>query len=390
MELLFWLSAVCAVYCYSFYPLILWASAALFPNNAELRDAIAMPAPSNPGPFTMIVAAYNEETHIQAKIRDTLPALEQSRASEIIVVSDYSTDGTMAAASTLGHVQVRVFSNEGRRGRAGAHNYAIKFAKNDAVVFSDVETRIPLSTISKMVEVLGMDRIGCVNAEIRFAGDGDDKVTNAAGIYWRFELWLRTLETSLSLYSVASGPCMAVRRSLFKDLPLTGDVDFSTPLDVVNQGYLCAHLRGSLAHDVMPANAEGEFKARIRMVSKNFAGTLSRWGLLNVIKRPIYTWAIYSHKIFRWLVPFFLASALLSNVILIGDGWFYSVTLGVQLIFYGMAFAGWIAYRQNRNWRALQGIFGFVLVNIAFAIGVGRAMIGAAPAFYSPTRQSKR
>src|SRR5205807_240578 len=160
--------------------------------------------------------------------------------------------------------------------------------------------------------------------------------------------WLRTAETRLNIYATGSGPCMAVRRSMFKELPPTGDVDFTTPLDVVDAGYSCAHLYGSVAHDVMPANAAGEFRVRIRMVAKNFSGTLSRWGWRNIARRPAYTWALYSHKIFRWLTPFFLLSTILSNLFLIDRGWLYDSTLALQAAFYGMAVAGWIAYRQNK------------------------------------------
>ncbi|MDA9464507.1 glycosyltransferase [Bradyrhizobium sp. CCBAU 53415] len=386
MLLFFWLSAICAVYSYSGYPIILWFARHLVAVNDDLKGRIEQRAAANSASFTMIVAAYNEGPHIRRKIESTRDALEKNPDNELIVVSDHSTDDTVAASERLRHPQVRVLENEGRRGRAGAHNYAIRYAKNEFVIFSDVETRVPAETILKMVDILALPGIGCVNAEIVFENEGDDKVSDAAGIYWRFEMWLRTCETLLGLYATSSGPCMGIRRSLFKDLPATGDVDFTTPLDVINAGYFCAHLNGHVAYDVMPPNADGEFKARVRMVAKNFSGTISRWGAENIIKRPVYTWALYSHKIFRWLTPFFLLAALTSNLIVLDQGWFYQATLCVQGAFYGMAALGAVAYRKRRRWPVVQQIFGFVLVNIAFAIGVLKAIVGNVPAFYNPTR----
>src|ERR1700694_3941897 len=384
MECLFWFSVVTAVYAYTVFPGVLWV-ASIFVGAPGVRGA-EQPSP-NAGSFSMIVPAHNEERNIARKIEEVLAALALNPKNELIIVSDHSTDGTIMVAKSIVHPQIRVLDNAGFRGKAGATNHAALYAQNEFLVFTDVETRVPTETVTKMVEMLGRRGVGCVNAQIVFANESDDRVADAAGLYWRFEMWLRAVETGMDLYATSSGPCMAVRRSLFKELPSTGDVDFTTPLDVVEAGYACVHMTDCLAFDVLAQGADVEFQTRVRMVAKNFSGTIARWGWRNIVRRPLYTWALYSHKIMRWLAPFFLLCALSANLLLIGRSWIYGVTLALQLVFGTAAIAGWIAYRYNRAWPIVPQIYAFVLANVAFFIGVLKSIFGGAPAFYVPTRQ---
>jgi cellulose synthase/poly-beta-1,6-N-acetylglucosamine synthase-like glycosyltransferase len=384
VEYLFWLGAIAAIYPYALFPAALWIASAIIGSRAS--TASRAPDPQSRVSFSMIVAAHNEQADIVRKIEEVLPALALGPANELIIVSDYSSDGTVAAAKSVAHPQVRVLVNTGVRGKAGAINYAVPHARNEHLVFSDVETRVPVETISKLVDMLDHPRVGCANAQIVFANESGDTVVAADGLYWRFETWLRAVETRLDLHATSSGPCMAVRRALFRGLPPTGDVDFTTPLDVIEAGYSCVHMADCLAFDVLPGNAAVEFKVRVRMVAKNFSGTISRWGWRNVFRRPLYSWALYSHKILRWMTPFFLLVVLSANVLLIGRSWFYDAALMLQVAFYAAAFAGRIAYRQHRAWPIVPQVYAFVLANVAFFVGVLKSLLGLAPSFYLPTR----
>jgi glycosyltransferase involved in cell wall biosynthesis len=387
MEFLFWFSAVTAVYAYTFFPGALWIASIVVRPGRTRGGCVAEQPSANGEPFSMIVAAHNEEANIVRKIEQVLAALALDPRNELIIVSDHSTDRTIMAAQSIVHPRIRVLDNAGFRGKAGATNHAVLHAQNECLVFSDVETRVPTETITKMVAMLGRPDVGCVNARIVFANESDDKVADAAGLYWRFEMWLRAVETSLNLYATSSGPCMAVRRSLFKELPSTGDVDFTTPLDVIEAGYACAHMADCPAFDVMPQGADVEFRVRVRMVAKNFSGTIARWGWRNIVRRPLYTWALYSHKIMRWLTPFFLLCAATTNVLLIGRSRIYDATLALQLVFCAAAIAGWIAYRYDKAWPIVPQAYALVLANAAFFVGVLKSLLGGAPAFYVPTRQ---
>jgi cellulose synthase/poly-beta-1,6-N-acetylglucosamine synthase-like glycosyltransferase len=383
-EIAFWGCSIAALYPYAGYPAIL-SLAARF-GDANDRPAGKLAPLATAEPFTMIVPAHNEEANVSEKIRQTIPLLANPE-SKLLIVSDHSTDATLAAARASGHPQVLVVENAGGRGRALATNFAVGFAQTEVLIFSDVEARVPEMTVQRMLAVLAVPQVGCVNPRSSLSHNPDDEVSKAAGIYFRFENWLRVAESKLGLYATSSGQCMAIRRKLFRALPATGDVDFTTPIDVVDQGYRCLHLPDCLAFDTMPPGPEAEFRSRARMVAKNFSGTVSRWGWRNVPRHPLYTWALYSHKILRWLVPFFLVGAFLCNVTLVRQSSVYQIAMAMQCLFYLAALAGWTSSRVRKNWPIIGKIFAFVLANSAFAVGVIRAVSGNVPSYYVPTSQ---
>ncbi|MBV9557810.1 MAG: glycosyltransferase, partial [Pseudolabrys sp.] len=200
IEYLFWFSAVLAVYPYTIFPLALVLMRLLAAGRPRRQTAHQTETVESSA-FSMIVPAHNEDSDIVRKIEQTLPALALGPANEMIIVSDYSTDHTVAAARSIAHPQVRVLENAGSRGKAGATNYAVPFARNEVLMQSDVGTRVPAETVAQMVDMLRRPGVGCVNAETVFVNATGDMVTEAAGLYWRFEMWLRSIETTLNLYA---------------------------------------------------------------------------------------------------------------------------------------------------------------------------------------------
>jgi cellulose synthase/poly-beta-1,6-N-acetylglucosamine synthase-like glycosyltransferase len=387
---LFWICTTLAVYPYAIYPAIVWFVTRLRPRHVRqnggwsARLCIARP------PVTHIVAAHNEEALIEQKIRDILATMQDEPRSELVVVSDYSTDRTFERACAFAGERVTVAVNDQSRGKAGAHNKAVQLARNEILIFSDVETRAPKVTIDALIGALEQPEVGCANAQIVFQSEAKDSVVASADLYWRFECWLRRLETEAGVYATSSGPCMAVRKSLFRPLPPTGDTDFTTPLDVIDQGKRCVHLAEAQAFDVPPRDRRSQFRARVRMVAKNFSGTVSRWGWCNLTRHPIYSWSIYSHKVLRWLTPFFLLGALAADLASTHRGWSHQAAIGVELTFFAAACAGWCAYRFGRNWPVVGPAYALMLANAAFAIGVCKALTGRVPSFYLPTRNLVR
>jgi cellulose synthase/poly-beta-1,6-N-acetylglucosamine synthase-like glycosyltransferase len=385
MATVFWFCVFATLYPYVVFPATLWICTTL--AGAANRRREPVDALEIIEPFTIIVLAHNEEAHIERKIRESIPVIEIHPQSVLLIVSDHSSDRTVAVASAIAHSQVKVVESTFGRGRALASNFAVGLSQHEFLLFTDVETRVPPETARTMFSILRSERVGCVNAEIIYRHELHDNISEAAGFYWHFEGLLRSAETRMGLYATASGPCMAFRRSLFRELPPTGDVDFTTPLDVIDQGYRCMHLPGCVAYDVMPANAAAEFNVRARMVAKNFSGIVSRWGFRNNFEHPLYTWALYSHKILRWLVLFFLLGALLSNVALLKRHWIYDVNFVLQVAFYLMAVMGWIGYRKKKAWPFVQTAYAFVLAHLAFAVGILKIVTGSVQSYYIPTSQ---
>src|SRR5262245_17167205 len=85
-EMVFWLSAAALFYTYIGYPLLIALISVLRPKRV-LRGEYQ---PS----VTMIIAAYNEERALAAKLENTLALDYPGEQLQVIVTSDCSTDRT--------------------------------------------------------------------------------------------------------------------------------------------------------------------------------------------------------------------------------------------------------------------------------------------------------
>jgi len=176
--------------------------------------------------------------------------------------------------------------------------------------------------------------------------------------------------------------CLALRRDLCKSQRPDEGEDFACPLDVVLQGYRVVHSPDAVAYDTPPGSPSTELKVRVRMTSRNFIGTLRRWGFVNWFRHPAISFGLLSHNVLRWLSPYFLVIALIANVFLLGEGLFYWLTFGAQLLFYLAAFLGWTADLLGRRVLLVSSIFSFCIANLGMLIGVAVGVAGRAPAHY--------
>ena len=214
-------------------------------------------------------------------------------------------------------------------------------------------------------------RSGLVTATVHF-GHPEDAVEKGQGFYWRYELFLRAAESDLGILATGSGQAIAVRRELFRPLPACYGDDCIMPLDVRLQGYRVIQDRNATVFDAMPHSIQGELRARIRMTARNWTGTLARPEILNPLRFPLTALGLVSHKLLRWLTPFFLAVVFLSNAWLALEG--RAVVLWwLQVAFYLSAFVGWELTRKQRPAWVFGYPFSFCLANIGFFLGMVKA-----------------
>ena len=315
---------------------------------------------------SVIVPAFNEEENIRVKLDDLLNQ-DYPQLLEILVVSDGSTDATDDIVREYRDKRVKLLHTKGREGKSQAQNIAVGQAIGDVLVLTDVAVR--MGCIAALVEPFAKPEVGCSTAHLTFADDDSADTGEAVSHYWRYELLLRRLETRLGWLATASGPAMAIRRSLWQNLePQYGD-DCVLPLDVVLQGYKVVQVEAAKAVDVHFSDFRREFRARIRMTVRNWTGTMSRGALLNPCKYPSYAVALWSHKMLRWLSPVYLLLILLGLVLLVlGDGSWVPLIGYVILVGYGVL--GIFAMARGKDLPMSSTIASFLLANAGFAVGL--------------------
>ena len=105
--------------------------------------------------LTVIVPAYNEAK----SITDTIRSLQQQTipAEEIIVVDDFSSDGTGDIARSLGVTVIRPPKNTGSK--AGAQTFALQYIQTEFTMAIDADTTLAPDAIEKLLAAFGDTKV---------------------------------------------------------------------------------------------------------------------------------------------------------------------------------------------------------------------------------------
>jgi cellulose synthase/poly-beta-1,6-N-acetylglucosamine synthase-like glycosyltransferase len=328
-----------------------------------------------------LIAAHNEERRIKQRLKNLLAMNYPKQNMEIFVASDGSSDRTVAIVNAFEHEAVKVLDFRLKRGRAAVHNEGIKVAKNEIIVFTDSETVFDKNYLRRSMAYFADSRVGCVIGNLIYIIDRSS-VSQSEGLYWKIEKQLRRTESELGLLGTGTGACMAMRKSLWKELGATDDCDFTTPLDVILQGFRVIYASDSIAYDVPASTLRQEFRTRVRQTAKNLVGTLRRWGWKGWIKHPFVSLGLLSHKILRWFSPFFIVGALLSNLFLLDENLVYQITFLIQLAFYALGFFGLLGEVLGKKIPVASSVLAFCVAAAGMGIGVIKGILGKAPANY--------
>jgi glycosyltransferase involved in cell wall biosynthesis len=328
-EVAFWCSVALVIYAYAGYPCALMALT-LF-RDRPVKKAAITPRVS------FVIAAHNEEQRIAEKIENTLRQEYPADAIEIIVASDCSTDRTDDIVRSFGRRVLLVRSRE-RLGKEAAQQLAVRTAVGKILIFSDCATALPPNAVSAIVMNFADPTVGCVSSIDRLV-DANGKVSGE-GMYVRYEMWLRQLETRVNTLVGLSGSFFAARRDVCRHWATDRQSDFNTLLNAVLMG-----LRGVLDVDSTGyyrniSDDRREFHRKVRTVVRGIAVLHDNARMLNPFRHGMFAWQLASHKVCRWLVPFGMIVAGISNWFLIHDSVFYGATFLLQCAFYLAAIGG--------------------------------------------------
>lgn len=379
MEIIFMGSVATLIYVYMGYGLLLrtlvFFAGKESPDTGNDGQGGSLPL------MSIIISAHNEEGRIAERIRNLLEQDYPAEALEILVASDGSTDGTAHIVRGFGLDSVRVLDFAQNRGRAMVQNDGVREARGDILVFTDAETEFEPDFLRVIAGRFANPATGCVVGNLVYRTSGS-AISESEGFYWRNEKRLRGYESRLGLLATATGACMGVRANLWRELEPIDDCDYTTPLDVILSGSKVVYAPEAVAYDTPAGSVEGELRTRIRQASKNFIGTLRRWGPGGWLRHPLISWGLVSHKILRWFTLYFMLAALVANMAIVGHGLIFQVLLVMQATFYLTAAVGYMGHMSGRRVRLASTIFSFCVASLGMGIGVIKGLMGRAPAAY--------
>ncbi|GAB3461725.1 glycosyltransferase family 2 protein [Azotobacter salinestris] len=364
-EAIFWLCLLLPLFAYLGYPLLL-ALCAPFRRPAPAGAPQPLPLPR----VSVIVAAYNEERNIEAKLRSLLDDNYPRERRQIIVASDGSSDATVALARRIAQLRpwddIRVLDLP-RGGKAAALNSAVALADGEILVFSDADTLWTGDTLRQLIAPFADPRVGATAGNVTIPAAGK-ALAIGDRLYRAYETWLRRLESRTGCMASADGGLQALRRELFQTVPadVTDDFFLTTCASVAGQRIVFAEAARVIDHGV--ESAQGQFRRRRRITVQGLQSLARRRELLDPGRHGLFALALITHKLLRRLAPVLLVPLLLSNLWLWDEGGFYRIALLAQLAAYGLALIGLLG-RHRRLPKPFR-LAAYVLVTLS-AMGAG-------------------
>ncbi|HAH23940.1 MAG TPA: glycosyl transferase [Prolixibacteraceae bacterium] len=382
MEVTFWILFLVVVYTFAGYAVLLWIILS-FKKAFSGKKTATLPAYSTLPQVCLFVTAYNESDFVEAKVQNMLSLNYPSDKIQYLWITDGSDDGTPEKLRQYTNMEVHHLPE--RNGKMHAMNRGMKFVKAPIVIFSDSNTILCEEAISIMVQTFLDPKVGCIAGEKRIV---TSKLENAAAsgenLYWKFESWVKRMDSELNSTIGAVGELFAIRTPLFTEVENDTILDdFIISLRIAEKGYRIAYTPDAYAIETASVNVTEELKRKVRIAAGGLQTIVRLKELLNPFRFGWLSVQYISHKVLRWTIaPIALFGLFVVNffIVLNGQGAddpsFYGFFFYLQAFMYLLAALGWLLEHWKIRFKILFVPFYFTAMNYAALRGWLRFLKG--------------
>jgi cellulose synthase/poly-beta-1,6-N-acetylglucosamine synthase-like glycosyltransferase len=308
LQIIFWVSLLTLVHTYVVYPLVLKILALFTSPPASLSKEKGATAVS------ILIAAYNEEKTIKEKLESIFNSDYPKEKIEVIVGSDASTDKTNEIVKSFPEVQLVEF--KGRSGKVKIINYLKTISKNEILILTDANVMFDTNTIHELVKHFSDPKIALIDSNMQNINQQGKGVSKAESTYIRGEVEIKNNEGKI--FGMMMGPfggCYAVRKSFYENVPENFLVDdFYVNMKVLEKGGKAISEINAKVYEEVPTDWKIEFKRKIRIATGSFQNLKAFSHLL--FRFNTLSFCFLSHKVLRWLGPFFMLGLYISNLLI--------------------------------------------------------------------------
>ncbi|MEN6465274.1 MAG: glycosyltransferase family 2 protein [Syntrophaceae bacterium] len=372
-QIIFWGGTAFIFYSYAGYPIILY----LLPKS-DCRETVAPPGPPGLPPVSIIIPVHNEERVIREKIENTLALDYPENRREIIIVSDGSTDQTSPIAREF-NGRIQFYDLLERNGKAAALNVGLRMAAptpGGIIVFSDASIMLARNALMKIVRKFADVRIGCISGEDKIEGGGNE------GLYGRYEMFIRNLESRSGSIVGASGCFYAQRRELCKPFPPGMAPDFFSVLATVSRGFRAVTEPSAVGFMKEPGEARASFERKVRTLLRGITTLMHFKKVLNPLRFGLFSFRVISHKLMRWSAGIVLVLIFASSLVLSGLP-LYRAALFLQIVFYTCAALGLLGI----SGAAFRIPLFFIMINVSALIAWFKYFTGVRQELWEPSKR---
>ncbi|HEY2805710.1 MAG TPA: glycosyltransferase, partial [Gemmatimonadales bacterium] len=251
------LAAAVLVFGYSYfgYPVLLWIVARTRPRPAALAEPAEWPQ------ISITVPAYNEERSIRATLERILELDYPADRRQILVVSDASTDQTDDMVREFASRGVELLRMPERGGKTAAENAARALLTGEIVVNTDASVRIEKHALKPLIRAFLDPAVGVASGRDVSVARVDDTANLGESGYVGYEMWVRSLETSVSSIVGASGCFYAIRKPLHMSLvPVALSRDFAAALIASEHGFRAVSVNEAVCFVPRSSSLQAEYR----------------------------------------------------------------------------------------------------------------------------------
>lgn len=374
MEIIYWLSIFIIIYTFLGYGFILYLLVRIRRMIKGKRLISGVNSDTLPT-CTLIVAAYNEEGFITDKIANTLALEYPVGKLKFLFVTDGSDDSTPDIISR--YPQIKLLHSSVRNGKIAAVHRAVKEVDTDIIVFTDANTFLNVDALINICRHYSDPNVGAVAGEKRIMmGEEADASAAGEGFYWKYESTLKKWDSELYSVVGAAGELFSVRRNLYQPVSEESILDdFMISMRIAEKGYRIIYEPEAYAIETASENVTEELKRKVRIAAGGIQSVIWLKGLFNIFRYGVLSFQYISHRVLRWtLTPFLLILVFILNILLAlqTKEILYLILLGAQVLFYTLAWFGYLLEKKHLRIKILFIPYYFCVMNYAVLAGIIR------------------
>lgn len=388
MIITFWIFFFIILYTFFGYGVLLYFLKTI---KQLVRKPVSQPVNTVYPSVSVLVAAYNEEDIIEAKIKNCLQLHYPKGKLEFIFITDGSSDNTTEIIRK--HPEVKLLHENIRAGKMAAIKRAIPHISGDVTVFTDANTFLNDEALLLLVKHYRNPKVGAVAGEKKIVVDASADASSAGeSFYWKYESALKKWDYDLYSNVGAAGELFSIRTELYE--PVASDTiidDHMIAMRIAEKGYIIAYEPAAYAMETASADTSEELKRKIRIAAGGIQSIYRLGRAANPFVYPVLTFQYISHRVLRWAVtPWLMILLFLLNIIICvryPQDNFYLFSLGLQIAFYLASLTGWLLEKRQIKLKVAFIPFYFTMMNYAVIAGTIKYLNGRQSAAWEKSKR---
>ena len=385
LQIVFWLSAFVIFHTYVLFPVLMKFLA----RNKELH--FSKPKDEENAVLSILVAAFNEEEVIAEKIESIYKSDYPQEKYELLIGSDNSTDKTneivQSYADKYANLTFQVYNE--RRGKQNVINDLFLLSTGSILILTDANVIFHRNTLKELAQPFSDSKIGLVDTNMINRGLKIEGISHQEKAYISREVMIKHYESVV--WGSMMGPfggCYAIRKEDYSKVPSNALVDdFYINMKIFEKGKKAVNNLNAKVFEDVSNNLSDEMVRKIRIATGNFQNLKNFGHLLWPMNNGV-AFTFLSHKVLRWIGPFFLLFAILSAAFLMEYA-FYQWAFFLQILGMLVPFVDYILKKMNIHNRLLRFITHFYSMNLALFIGFLYFLKGVDSGIWKVTKRNQ-